>query len=124
MEHIDTHIEYRSLKYKREVFRKEWEKIGNESCSDLQICLYGKCDESDIVCDVVERIIFFEAIDRIFRNEVKAEWWCWPLKWILDILRLLAYTETRGILIEPAYFESFPEFGISSVSGSLKVGDI
>jgi hypothetical protein len=72
------------------------------------------------VADVVERIIAYEVMDRMFQDKWVAAWWCWPLKWIIDVLRLLADTEKRGILIEPAYYESFPEFGMSTVTGSLK----
>ena len=86
------------------------------------------------MADVVEPIIPMSVIESVFaRSLSRFEWWCWPLKWILDILDLLSFLEgkrgvekraERGevILIEPMYYYYKTEFGMSTISGIMKVG--
>jgi hypothetical protein len=65
------------------------------------------------IADVVERMLTFDVIEELFREkgeerrergereerreggerERGRELWCWPLRWIMDILDILAFTE-------------------------------
>ena len=119
--------EYRSFPSKRGTFRNEWDKMLNPSyCNQEHPLLFGKCDEEDLVADVVEPVISMYIIESLFsKNPSRFEWWCWPLKWVLDILDLLAFIESDRhpsiILIEPLFYYYKAEFGMSTISGTLKV---
>ena len=116
-----------NLEKKRKSYRKEWLRLQNhDNCHKELLVLHGICDEKDVVADVVERIVTFDVIESMFaKGRWKNEWWCWPLKWILDILDQLAFAEHPGykslILFEPLFYSHYTEFGISQHDGTLKV---
>jgi len=127
-EHKKEDKPFKSFQRKRNAFEREWAKLQiSNQCQGQLPFLYGTCDEPDVVADVMERIFTFDIIDEMFREKSwKTEWWCWPLKWIIDILDLLAFTSERKeiILLEPLYYRFFNEFGISSLTGILKQPDL
>jgi hypothetical protein len=108
------------------VFGKEWAKLTNETfCSRERMHVMGVCNESDVVGDVMERVIAYEVMDDMMaKGRWRPQWWCWPSKWILDVLDFFHSNEKRPhspIQIEPAYYNSLSEFGMSTMTGTLKV---
>ena len=87
--------------------------------------IYGTCDTPHVVANMVKQVVTYDVIKEMFENgEWKREWWCWPLRWIMDIVDVLAFAEDPHhplINFHPQYYSHLNEFGVSTLSGILKV---
>lgn len=116
-----------SLSYKRATFREEWRKMYDDSlCHREMLRIFGTCDTPHVVADVVERVLTYDVIEQVMSEGMwKKEWWCWPLRWIMDILDVLAFAEDTSkhplITFHPHFYSHLNEFGVTSSSAILKV---
>lgn len=109
---------------KREVFREEWKILFHPSHCHLSsiLSIFGFCDAGKMVFDVSEMLVPFDIADLVMRTQGKSEWWCWPVKWLHDIFRLLRHFSLHGMYVHPLAFAKYWEFGVSTLTGTLKVG--
>jgi len=112
---------------KRIRFIEEWGKIEKTSlCHRGMVQLMGKCDDGTIVADVEELLYPFDLVEAELdsRNNHLEQLWCWPMKWMLDIVDEIVFFSRRGLLVKSQLYEKKPEFGVSSISGTLKQPDL
>jgi len=88
--------------------------------------LIGKCDDGTIVADVEELLYPFDLVETEMesRKDDLESLWCWPMKWLIDVVDEMVFFARRRLLVKSQLYEKKQEFGVSSMSGTLKQPDL
>jgi hypothetical protein len=83
--------------------------------------LLGKCDDGTTIADVAELLYSYDIVEEEILTNPSPTLWCWPIKWLKDIVEEFVFFGNMGKLIKGQAFAKFEEIGVSSLSGTLKV---
>ncbi len=83
--------------------------------------LLGKCSLPDLVADVSELLFPFESVEAELTSSKDPTLWCWPVKWVIDAIQEFLFYVEKGTIVSAQTYDKFDEFGISSITGDLKV---
>jgi len=111
-----------------DVFKNEWSHAQNTTyCHEQLIRTLGTCSDSTATVDVVELLAPYDLVEaKIFatHNRTLPSLWCWPVKWLMDIVNQIVFFEERSLVIKGHVFYKEGEFGLSLISGTLKQPDV
>jgi hypothetical protein len=104
------------------MFLVDWEVSTNpENCHQGLVKLLGKCSLPDLVADVSELLFPFESVEAELTSSKDPTLWCWPVKWVIDAIQEYLFYVEKGSIVSAQMYDKFDEFGISSLTGDLKV---
>jgi hypothetical protein len=87
------------------------------------LTILSNCDKGatgNEIADIVELLCPYDLIELSFINE-DTFFWCWPLKWLYDVVSQFVFFEERNLLVKGHLYDKLYEFGPSVLSGILKV---
>jgi hypothetical protein len=81
----------------------------------------GICDDGRLVADVAELLFSFESVEKFLLSHDSTEFWCWPVKWLIDVTEQFVFYYGQRMFMKKQAFERLGEFGVSAASGTIKV---